>query len=252
MLSSTVDVVNRRLSTEDNLDFSIRRSLLGDEIAELLRKAIFRGQLQPGERLNEITLAQRLNVSRAPLREAFWRLSEQGLVARLPRQGVSVTVLTPGDVVEIYDIRIPLESTAARRVVERRDAGSADIGAIERAYADMLQTSESGDLVEYLAADFRFHRTIWNESGNSRLAKTLKQVCTPYFAFSTIETAERDKQFSTVTAARHHSLLLDAIRSGTPAEAERIAAEVIRENKDVFLRRCFEGVPNLVEGRVKS
>ncbi len=230
----------------DTEEMSVLRTVLGQEVANTLRKAIFQGQFRPGQRLSETVLAERLKVSRAPLREAFWKLLEEGLITKLPHRGAIVTVLTPENVIEIYDVRIPLESTAVRLAAASRDRPAA-ITAVRGAFAEMLEIAEKGDFVAYLAADYAFHQTIWRASGNGRLQRILKQICTPYFAFSTIESVGHEKQFPTAAAAQHHSLLVDAISTATPEEAEQIAREVIQENKEVFLRRCFEGVPNLVE-----
>jgi len=229
----------------DTEEMSVLRTVLGQEVANTLRRAIFQGQFRPGQRLSETVLAE-LKVSRAPLREAFWKLLEEGLITKLPHRGAIVTVLTPEDVIEIYDVRIPLESTAVRLAAASQDRLAA-ITAVRGAFAEMLEIAEKGDSVAYLAADYAFHQTIWKASGNGRLERILKQICTSFFAFSTIEAVGHEKQFPTVAAARHHSLLVDAISTATPEEAEQIAREVIRENKEVFLRRCFEGVPNLVE-----
>lgn len=185
-------------------------------------------------------------MSRAPPREAFWKLLEEGLITKLPHCGAIVTVLTPEDVREIYDVRIPLESAAVRLAAASGERPSA-IAAVRQSFNEMMKAAEGGDSAAYLAADYAFHQTIWRASGNGRLQRILKQICTPYFAFSTIEVVGYEKQFPTVAAAQHHSLLVDAISTATPEEAEQVAREVIRENNEVFLRRCFKGVQNLVE-----
>ena len=92
------------------------------EVYEALRRAITSGDLVPGQRLVEATLANQLGVSRAPLREAIGVLERDGLISRLPRRGMVVSVLSRRDVVEIYGLRTALETWAIARACEEASA----------------------------------------------------------------------------------------------------------------------------------
>ena len=87
---------------------------LRDVVFNTLRKAILKGELKPGERLMEIALAERLGVSRTPVREAMRKLELEGLVSIIPNKGAYVTGITRQDVEDIYAIRSLLEGLCAR------------------------------------------------------------------------------------------------------------------------------------------
>src|SRR5690606_5593439 len=78
-----------------------------------LLEEIGRGELQPGTRLREVELAERLGISRTPIREAIRQLESDGLVVHLPRQGATVRVLEYSEIMELYEMRAVLEATAA-------------------------------------------------------------------------------------------------------------------------------------------
>src|SRR5690625_2611384 len=86
---------------------------------EQLKESIYLGDLEPGQQLIESAVAQSLRVSRTPVREALARLEQDGLVVRT-RSGLAVRDRTPGEVLDIYDVRVLLESAAGRAAAERR------------------------------------------------------------------------------------------------------------------------------------
>jgi len=91
----------------------IRKEVLRDKICDVLKGWILDGTLQPGERIVELTLSRKLDVSRAPLREALWLLARQGLVHIRAHHGATVTQLSEQDIREIFEIRETLETRAA-------------------------------------------------------------------------------------------------------------------------------------------
>ena len=90
---------------------------LREHIEHSVRSAILSGAFEPGERLVESTIAEQLNVSRAPVREALAALQREGIVAHVPRKGYSVVDFSDRDVAEIYSLRILLETEALRRTL---------------------------------------------------------------------------------------------------------------------------------------
>lgn len=131
---------------------------LRSRIAEVLREAILRGELRPGQTLTEVTLAQQLHVSRAPVREAFRSLSEEGLLETVPYKGTRVRALSRTDIEETYSLRGQLEAFAITRIVNR--AGSVDSTGLERLCGTMQDLAAAGDLAGLNEADERFHKTI--------------------------------------------------------------------------------------------
>lgn len=217
----------------------VERGVLRDGIVKTLKAAIFSGQLKSGQKLNEKDLASYLKVSRAPLREAFLKLEQEGLVTKIPHHGALVTAYTQVDVIEIYDLRIPLEGFAARLVAER---GSSEptIKSIRSAYNHLVEKGKEGNVQAYLNADFSFHRAIWEAGGNQRLIQILTHLCTPFFGFSLIQVLGQGKSFSTERAAFEHQHAVEVIEAQKPDEAEKVMRETIAWNKTEYINRCWD------------
>jgi GntR family transcriptional regulator of gluconate operon len=194
--------------------------LLAEDAAAQIRTAILTGQLKPGERLVEATVARQLNVSRGPVREALKLLGAEGLVQDEPRRGAFVLSLTTLDVREIYDLRAALEARAAKRVTEA--AKPASLRALRKSYNDMHKLAEKGDVTVFARADLKFHETICTLSGNQRLhAMFLRYVPLLYslikldeFLYSSMDEVAED-----------HLPMLEAVESGDAALAARLFEE---------------------------
>jgi GntR family transcriptional regulator of gluconate operon len=191
--------------------------LLAEDAAASIRTAILTGQLKPGERLVEATVARQLNVSRGPVREALKLLGAEGLVQDEPRRGAFVLSLEPSDLREIYDLRAALEARAAKRVTEA--AKPASLRALRRAYSEMQNQAEQGDVTTFARADLKFHETICLLSGNERLhAMFLRYVPLLY---SLIKLDEFLYSSMDIVAADHVPML-EAVESGDAATAARL------------------------------
>lgn len=100
-------------------DIAIRNIPVREKAFHVLRNAIIKGTLRPGERLVEDNLAEQFEVSRTPLREAIHKLELEGFLVRLPKRGVMVSEISVQEVQELYDVRSYLEGLATRLTVER-------------------------------------------------------------------------------------------------------------------------------------
>jgi DNA-binding GntR family transcriptional regulator len=139
---------------------------------ERLKQAIMSGELAPGEQLVEIPLAEWCQVSRTPIREALTRLEQDGLAQRSER-GLVVRESSPGEIIDLYESRIVLESKVAAVAAERHTA--VDLGAMRR--ADERYRRVPQDDVDTLAERNReFHRTIWQASHNGSLIDLLERL----------------------------------------------------------------------------
>ena len=125
-------------------------------VADMLRTGIVEGRLRPGTPIVEAALAEQLNVSRAPVREAIQILEADGLIDNLPYKGKRVKPLTAKSVEEIYSIREQFEAFAVRRII---DSG-ADVSPLNAHVAAMFAAADAADLVALIAADAAFHRTL--------------------------------------------------------------------------------------------
>ncbi|MEO0569452.1 MAG: GntR family transcriptional regulator [Pseudomonadota bacterium] len=133
-----------------------------------LRERIFNGDLPAGSDHLESELADLLNMSRTPVREAVLMLESQGLLELRPRKGVRILPVSPEDMSEIYDVLTELESLAAERAAEAGYSGD-DLSGLARAIDDMDVALARSDLEAWAAADDRFHSELVRVGGNSRI-----------------------------------------------------------------------------------
>jgi len=125
-------------------------------IAEMLRRNIITGKLRPGTVLVETTLAEQMNVSRAPIREAIQILENDGLVETVAYKGKRVKPLTAREVAETYSLREAFEIFAVRRIIET----GTDASPLWTHCREMQDAAEAGDREALTAADEAFHRTL--------------------------------------------------------------------------------------------
>ena len=140
---------------------------LRDVVYNTLRQAILTGELQPGERLMEIALANRLGVSRTPVREAIRKLELDGLVVMMPRRGAHVAQITEKDLNEVLEVRIGLEEMAVRFACQR--ISEAQLQEIRQAAREFERLVDKGDLTALAQADEHFHGLIYRATANDCL-----------------------------------------------------------------------------------
>ena len=140
---------------------------LRDVVFKTLRQAILTGELQPGERLMEITLANRLGVSRTPVREAIHKLEQEGLVIMMPRRGAQVAQITKKDLIEVLEVRLGLEEMAVRFACERMT--DEQLTELCQAADEFSAAIERNDLTALAQADEKFHSLICRATGNDCL-----------------------------------------------------------------------------------
>jgi DNA-binding GntR family transcriptional regulator len=185
---------------------------------EHLRAAIVSGTLAPGDRIGQESVAERLGISVAPVREALRLLEREGQVTYRPRRGYSVTELRIDDLEEIYALRALLEREAALAALPRLSED--DLLAIERAAADCAAAVEDVDIVTELAANRRFHHAILRPAGRphlQRLIDLLWDSTEAYRALYYNSAAERRESL------RAHDRILGAVVAG---DGDRLVAEL--------------------------
>ena len=191
----------------------VQRKSTAAIVADQLRAAIMHGSLPPGSQLGEAELANRLGVSRGPLREAMQRLVAEGLLRSEPHRGLFVMTLDAEDVADIYLARLAVERAACEQIVrEHRVEAVAELTA---AQSRIVAAAGKGDGIGLADADQEFHETLVRVSGSARLqrmAQTLlveKRMCLA---------ALQDKYQADVQAlVDEHKGLVDAIEAGDEA-----------------------------------
>jgi DNA-binding GntR family transcriptional regulator len=150
-------------SPERMTPFSVRRTVLREEVKSVLLERILSGHYGPGDRLVEIRIAEELGVSQAPVREALRDLESVRFVESTPFRGARVRQVSDAELIEVYPIRGALEEVAAGEAAKRLDG---DVSALE---AELSGMGQARDLREQVEHDARFHQLIVEASGNSRL-----------------------------------------------------------------------------------
>lgn len=147
---------------------------LRDVVFNTLRRAILKGELKPGERLMEITLADQLGVSRTPIREAIRKLELEGLVVMAPRKGAKVASITERDLNDVLEVRKGMEVLAVSLACERITREEMErLEEIESRFQNLI---EEGNLTELAEVDVEFHDTIYNATNNKRLVQLLNNL----------------------------------------------------------------------------
>lgn len=147
---------------------------LRDVVFNTLRQAILKGELKPGERLMEIQLAQRLGVSRTPVREAIRKLELEGLVLMIPRKGAEVAEITVKDLEDVLEVRTALEELAVKDACE--NITEEQLEKLEQANEAFRKALEGDDLIACGKADMEFHEIIYDATNNRRLIQILNNL----------------------------------------------------------------------------
>jgi DNA-binding GntR family transcriptional regulator len=190
------------------------RDRIEDEIAT--------GHLKPGERLEEMSLAQRFGVSRTPVRETLQQLAATGLVELRGRRGAIVSAPDPARLLEMFDVMAELEALCGRLAARR--ATAEDEAALRATLASCREAAESGDSDVYYYENERFHRAVYAASGNRFLAEQASSVNKRLAPFRRLQLRVRNRMR---TSYDEHAAIVDAILSGNGAlAAERLHSHV--------------------------
>lgn len=160
---------------EDKLKVTLNEYLpLRDVVFNTLRQAILKGELEPGERLMEIQLAERLGVSRTPIREAIRKLELEGLVVMIPRKGAEVARITEKDLNDVLEVRCSLEELAVELACEKITPEELD--ELRCAMADFKEAINDKDVTVSAEKDVKFHDIIFKATHNERLIQILNNL----------------------------------------------------------------------------
>ena len=188
----------------------------GEVAYERLLTAIRGGAFRPGDRLREVDVAERLELSRTPVREALRRLEADGIVEHRPRLGAVIRQLSHGELVELYEMRTVLERTAAEMAAKH--AAAAEIDAL-RDLNDAIAKAAPEDAA---ALNQDFHRGIYLSTRNRFLLDAARALNNALMLLGPTTIADADR-VAIVTG--QHADILDAIAAGDAARAGDAAAD---------------------------
>lgn len=202
-----------------------------DVVFDTIRQGIITGRFAPGQRLVIRDLENEIGYSRSTFREAFRRLAAERLVSLIPNRGVAVQRLTPGEMADLFEIRELLEGHAARRAAER--IGEGDHRKRFMTMWEKVRRGDPSDRPAFIEHNQRFHGTIVELAGNSRLPELLDQLQMPILMFQwrTIMTRRE-----TETSQAEHETIARAILEGRPEQADLAMRRHVQRAK----RRTFD------------
>lgn len=208
---------------------------LRDVVLNTLRQAILRGELKPGERLMEIQLANKLGVSRTPVREAIRKLELEGLVLTMPRKGAEVAQITEKNLRDVLEVRRALEELAVQLACLRMKG--TDLENLRRAQERFEQILTSDDITAVAEADVAFHDVIYMATDNQRLIHLLNNLREQMYRYR-VEYLKRKECHGRLLD--EHSRLIRAIEQRDAQEATRLTCQHIDnqvENVSNLLRK---------------
>ena len=204
---------------------------LRDVVFNNLRDAILNGSLKPGERLMENHLAEKLGVSRTPVREALRMLEIEHLVELIPRKGAQVLDLSATDLKNVLEIRSCLESLALRLACGKMNAEQ--IKNLKELNEGFIKAFDKEDYEEAAKCDEEFHNSIVECTGNDRLLQIINSLKIQAYRYRLTYiklTGSPD------TIIKHHNDMIYAIENNLPNMGDDIAKEHIRYQSEFILK----------------
>lgn len=199
----------------------VSRTILRDQIRELLLERILTVHYQPGDRLVETQIAQEFGTSLAPVRESLRELEALGFVESEPFRGSRVRAVTRAELVEIYPVRAAIEEVAAREAAHR--LGDTGVHALDHELTAMLAAADVGDRHVHVSHDAAFHRLIVEASGNRVLINVWKSLRVE--ARTLISAIETELDLHQI--AEMHRPVLDALAASDADQAGRLVRQHI-------------------------
>lgn len=221
-----------------------RPRTVAEGVYDYLKEALFADRLGAGRWLREQEIAQSLQVSRTPVREAVRRLAQEGFLDLVPNRGAQVRSITLLEAVEVYEVRDRLEAMAAKLAAEKADAS--DRAVLREMLAEMHGLAET-DFVGQIRADNEFHLALASLAGNSVLADLIERL---QARVTRAKVVTRDVNSSRLARAQHLEIV-EAIEAGDGDAAEVAMRRHIRMNLDILAERLGPqaGTPVLAPDR---
>ena len=211
---------------ENNFKVNMNEYLpLRDVVFNTLRQAILKGELAPGERLMEIQLAEKLGVSRTPIREAIRKLELEGLVLMIPRKGAEVAKISE------RSLRDVLEELAIELACQRMS--EEDMDELERVQGSFRNAIARGEAMAIAETDEHYHDVIYQGTGNDKLVQMLNNLREQMYRYRLEYIKDEDKRQVLLVEHEH---ILKALRNRNIAEAKNAAREHI-DNQEITVSR---------------
>jgi GntR family transcriptional regulator, rspAB operon transcriptional repressor len=220
----------------------LRSPTMGYRVFDVLRQAIVQLQLRPGNALSEAEVAKQLGVSRQPVREAFIKLAEAGLVEIRPQRGTLVQLISRREVENARFLREAVEVAIARKAAQ--EAGPDGIAAMKETLARQREANERGDVAGFMRADDAFHQAIARSVECEHAWRVLEGL---KVQMDRVRYLSMPQATPVPTLIAQHEAIVDAIAAHAPDEAEAAMrthlSEILRS-----LPRIVEAHPEMFSG----
>ena len=204
---------------------------LREVIFNTLREAIIVGELKPGERLMEVQLADKMGVSRTPVREAIRKLELEGLVEMLPRKGAHVADLSVKDILDVLEVRATLDGLASSLSASR--ITDEEIKELRHHLSQFINYVEKDNLQGSIKKDVEFHDIIYCSSRNDKLIQISNNLREQVQRFRVIYIKDYS---SSKELVREHTEICDAIARRDPVAAMDLAQKHIKNQEETIIR----------------
>ena len=181
---------------------------------------IMRGELAPGSRINEPDVAERLGISRVPVREALRGLESSGLVVSRKNAGVFVRELSAGEVAELYELRAVLDGYAGRKAAALAPAPRrALLKVLDAATSAMRRAAKRADVAAYYAENLRFHWAFVEAVGNAKFSDAYRDVVQQLHLW---RIQNLSNGLAMAASVDEHEGILQALRAGDGPHCEKL------------------------------
>ena len=204
----------------------LQSSSLTSVVQQELERRIVQGELAPGDKLNEATLAVSLGVSRGPVREAFRMLEEAGLVRQEKNRGVFVRHVPLDEALEIYDLRAMMDESAGRHLAEHITAEQ--LRQVRGRVEAMERAVKAGDADTYHLLNLDFHDTLVAFTGNRKLISLYRRLINELSLFRRINLADSSQL---PVSASEHRAIVKAIAAGDTEAAGRAMRAHVQDSR---------------------
>ena len=208
-----------------------------------VRKAILKGELAPGERLMEIQLAEKLGVSRTPIREAIRKLELEGLVLMIPRKGAEVAKISEKSLRDVLEVRRSLEELAIELACQRMSED--DMAELERMQGNFKSAIDRGEAMSIAQSDEQYHDVIYQGTRNDKLVQMLGNLREQMYRYRLEYIKDEDKRQVLLVEHEH---ILNALknrniaqRKGAGTGAGRTGTGEGRMGDETFKERYLSG-----------
>ncbi len=214
---------------------------LRDVVFNTLRKAILTGQLKPGERLMEVHLANRLGVSRTPIREAIRKLELEGLVVMIPRRGAEVARITEKSLKDVLEVRRAMDALSVELACDR--ISEEELQKLEAACKTFAEATKGKDAAVIAKADVALHDIIVQAAGNQRLCQLVNNLAEQMYRYRFVYIKDESQHEKLI--AEHQEIFESILERNKERAANAARIHIDNQEKSILQQIRLENESRL-------